>query len=199
MKPVIAGLPVPRYVFHAVVGLVLVTMLYLLPKLVVVAAFALITIIFIAIELITLRVPRLRVWFCTNFALLVRKEEHARLTGASYFMIGALITTAAFPKEIAMLAILLLAFGDPAASAIGRWRGRVRIWNKSLEGDLACFVSCLIVGGVFILIFGKPPVQVVITGAVFAALFQALPIRLNDNITIPVCSGAAMMLASLLF
>ncbi|GAI06960.1 unnamed protein product [marine sediment metagenome] len=47
-------------------------------------------------------------------------------------------------------------------------------------------------------ILENQPLVVTIAGAVLATLFQALPPRLNDNLTIPLGSAAAMIVISIL-
>ena len=187
-----------RGAFHAVLGATFATALLLLPQLLVHAALAIATVGFLIFEAIRLRVPSLRRWFSALFAPLLRKEEEDDFTGSSYFLIGCLLTALAFPQNIACLAILFLSFGDPAATVVGIWKGHRKLWGRSAEGDIACLIVCMLVGILFAVILKNPPLIVAIVGAIFATLFQALPLRLNDNLTIPLGSTAAMMALSIL-
>jgi len=164
----------------------------------VLAVLAIATVGFLIFEAARLRVPSLKRWFSTWFASVMRKEEEDKLTGSSYFLIGCLLTAVAFPKDIASLAILFLSFGDPAATVVGIWRGHKKLWGKSVEGDIVCLVICILVGTLAANILENPSLIVAIIGATFATLFQTLPLRLNDNLTIPLGSATAMMLASTL-
>ncbi len=187
-----------RGAFHAFLGLAFAAALLLLPRLVVLAALATATVGLLIFEAARLRVPSLRRWFSALFAPLLRKEEEDKLTGSSYFLIGCLITALAFPQHIAALAILFLSFGDPAATVVGIWKGHRKLWGRSVEGDIACLIVCILVGTLAATILENPSLIVAIVGAIFATLFQALPLRLNDNLTIPLGSATAMMLASTL-
>ena len=51
-------------------------------------------------------------------------------------------------------------------------------------------------GGLTASILEKPQFVVAIVGAVFASLFQALPLPLNDNLTIPVGGALSMAVAN---
>ena len=71
--------------------------------------------------------------------------------GAFWFLLGCAAVTAMYAKPIAMLAILFLSFGDPAASAAGvtfgdRYSTRLPFApRKSLVGLMAASVACGVV------------------------------------------------------
>ena len=112
-------------------------------------------------------------------------------------MAGCLLTVLVFPREIAALAIVFLALGDPAAAVVDAWKGNARLWRKSLWGDLACIAVCLLAATLVAIFFREPRLAVAITGGIFAGIFQAVPLRLNDNLTIPIGSALAMAIAGL--
>jgi dolichol kinase len=111
--------------------------------------------------------------------------------------LGSLVTVLVFPPDIASLAILFLALGDPAATIVGTWKGQTRFWGKSLEGNIACLVACLLVAVVVVTARDYPPLLAAVVGAFVATVFGALPLRINDNITIPFGSALAMLLMRL--
>lgn len=198
MEPLSLRHALSRGLFHAAVGLAIATALFFFPWLVTVGLLILATVVLLCLEAARLRLPSLKqrcsVWLST----LLRKEEESTFTGASYFLLGSLVTVLAFPKGIAFLAILFLTLGDPAASIIGTWKGRIKLKNKSIEGDLACLVVCLMVGILVSTVLGMPPLVVALVGALIATLFESLPLRLNDNITIPFASALTMLLSNIL-
>ena len=179
---------------HTSLGICFAVGLLLFPKNLVVAVSASLTGLFILAELARFVFPRFREWLSVRLRLFLRAEEGSKVSGATYFLIGGSLTAALFPSEIAVIAILFLAFGDPSAGLVGRWKSGKRMWRKSLEGNLACLVVCLAVSAIAAPLLGKPELFVVFTGAVFATLFQAIDLRLNDNVTIPLGSAAAMLL-----
>ncbi len=111
-------------------------------------------------------------------------ELASKWTGATFMMIGMLLTVYLFEREAAIPAILFLTIGDPAAALIGRKYGTQKYFDKSLEGSLAFYLSAAAVililtdfswGGLFV--------------ALAAAVIEFLPLGLDDNLLIPVLSG----------
>lgn len=183
----------PRAIFHAVLGILIIFLIYNLSRPVALIIIACGTTAFLAVDVARLQVPGLKSLFSRCLALFLRQKEENRLTGCSYFLLGCLITVLVFPKEIAIAAILFLSVGDPAAGIIKRWKGRIWIGSKSLEGNIACLVVCLLVAVFIIVVSGQPAAGVVIAGAIFAAVIQGLPLPINDNLTIPIFSGLIML------
>lgn len=97
------------------------------------------------------------------------------------------------------MALAFLAVGDVAASLIGRRFGKNQILSKTLEGDLACFISCAITGVAFYFAGLNLPLPIILAGAASASFTEAMPIPLNDNLTMPLLSGALMTLLYLFF
>jgi acyl phosphate:glycerol-3-phosphate acyltransferase len=152
--------------------------------------------VFLLLELVRLQESQ-KTGFVSNwFSPFSREKEKGRLTGAIYLLAGCLIASLLFPRSIAVAAIILVSVGDPAATLVGTCAGKTRFWGKSLEGHAACLAVCLI-SGVFLSSFLQfPAMSVFAAGAIFATLFQALPLRLNDNVTIPVGSALIMLTLS---
>merc|ERR1719263_335105 len=134
---------------------------------------------------------------------ILREHEHTQLTGGCYFSLGCTIAIAMSPPSVAMSSILFLVLGDMSAAIIGvsfggDALGKHRLGRegkKSLEGSLAMFCMCFVVG---VTIFGgiKLREYPVFFGALAATLVELYePFRLNDNLTIPIVSSMAMQLA----
>ena len=119
-------------------------------------------------------------------------ELEGKLTGASYVLIGSFISVAIFPKEIAILALIFAAVGDTVAALYGRKFGKLRIWNKTLEGSIAGMIACFIIA----LFFPQIPNIIKFSGAFAAMFIELLPIKIDDNLRIPLFSGVVMYLLS---
>lgn len=144
----------------------------------------------LAIEVFRLNHPRTRHVFRHFFGELLRNHEEASLLGSTYLLIACLLSIHLFEKPVAVLALSFLILGDTMAAVVGKSIGRVRIFGKTLEGSLACFVVCY---GLTAAVPGIPfPVGLV--GAAVATLFELLPIPLDDNFRIPLSAGFAMEL-----
>lgn len=131
---------------------------------------------------------------------IMRLEEKRLFTGATYVVISALIMIAFFPKPIAVAALLFMSISDAAASLIGIRFGKVRFLGKSLAGSSAFLVTALAIA---VLIMPRTLLTGAI-GAVAATIAEALslrwgPIKIDDNLAIPLTSGLVMILAQRAF
>ncbi len=126
--------------------------------------------------------------------VLVRAEEEVRESAMIPYAIAVLLTILTVPKPAALIAVYTLAVADPLAAIVGiRW-GRRRIANKrTLEGSLAFFGATLVVAaGVLAESTGGPGLTIAaaaFTIALAAAVCELLPLRIDDNLTIPLFVG----------
>lgn len=148
----------------------------------------------------------------TTFRSVLRQGEEYRLSGVGYYLLGCLIASIVFPRQIAVLAILFLAFGDPIASVVGLLVGRRR-WpldmspsRKTLEGSLACFAFCAFVTYIVSFYFDRtiglgPSDRFVFSflGGASAALGEMLPLRTDDNFALPLIAGTTLWVTSAFF
>ncbi|MCB5270768.1 MAG: phosphatidate cytidylyltransferase [Candidatus Cloacimonetes bacterium] len=131
--------------------------------------------------------------FYRIFGSILRRHEFKDLTGATYLLFASLLCVAFFEPRIAAASIAFLSIGDTFAALIGMNFGKRKFLggSKTLEGSLACFVSCMIFG---IWWLGSP--WLAILGALAATGAELLNIALDDNITIPLTAGIVMSLVS---
>lgn len=149
-------------------------------------------IVFIIIDLGRTRNIWIAKIFQKFFNNMMRSHElDGKLTGASYVLIGSFITITLFPKEIAIPALLFASFGDTFAALIGKRFGRIRIWEKTLEGSIAGIIACILVTW----FIPGIPLFVKIIGAFAAMFIELMPIRIDDNLRIPLFSGTIMLIA----
>lgn len=114
------------------------------------------------------------------------------INGATWVLLGAVLTFSIFPKDIALAAFSILILGDAFAAIIGRLYGKTPLGNtgKSVEGSLAfVFFSCLVYPLVPNLDFSPLLFTILI-----AAVVEALPLPLDDNIRIPLVAGSVLWL-----
>jgi len=129
----------------------------------------------------------------------MRESEVNQLTGIPFYMASCLFAFLIFPKHIAVLSILYLAFGDPLSSFFGVLYGKNKIFpNKSLQGTLGGFFVCAFVTALYLAWQDFPPGVVLLLallGGFCGAVAELLPLNVDDNFAIPVVSGALMALA----
>ena len=121
-------------------------------------------------------------------------EKQGSLTGSTWVFVGALITIILIPQPFSLLALFFLAFGDTLAALVGMKFPFIRIGNKTLSGSLACFITCLFIG---IILDFEISLEIIFIGAFTATIAELISIKINDNISIPVFSGCAMYLGSI--
>ena len=123
---------------------------------------------------------------------LLKETEGRRITGATYIALSALAAFLLFDKTVAIAALFFLAVGDPAAALVGsRVRG-VRFFGKSPLGTLAFVAAAMAMAGI-LSAGGVVAFQwTLAVGAVVAALVEIVPSPVDDNVSIPLVSGAAM-------
>lgn len=148
----------------------------------------------VVIELLRHYSPGFHGFFRQYVGFMVRSAEWDRVTGATYVIIGALLTVWLFPKQIAIAVMLIQSISDAAASLVGLRYGRSRFLGKSLPGSLAFFVTAVAILWVVL----PESKGVGFVSALVATLAEALPalrcgrFELNDNLTVPLVTGAAI-------
>lgn len=135
---------------------------------------------------------------------LVRAEEQVRESAMTAFAIAVLLTILAVPKVAALVAIYTLAIADPLAAVVGIRFGRRRIaHNRTLEGSLTFFAATVAIAAL-VLHWGTDTSALTIAGASVAigsaaAGCELMPLRIDDNLTIPILVGFATWAMAALF
>ena len=130
--------------------------------------------------------------FNNNFYFMLRKNESkGAITGATWLLLGNIITIYLYPIYIAVPALLFLSIGDSFAAIIGKCFSTIKLGKKSLIGSLAGILSSIIC---VLFVNQVLPISVIILGAVFAMLIELIPMPINDNLTIPIISGLFMVI-----
>ncbi len=156
-----------------------------------------ITAVFIGIDTARYYIPAVSRWFYRWFGWLLRRHEtdinRKQLTGASNVLISASLCVLLFPKVIAINAFAILIISDTTSALVGRRFGRHRFFAKSLEGSVAFFISAVIVILIAPKVSRLPAEYVVgIIAAAIGAIVEALPIRIDDNLSIPLTVGFSL-------
>jgi glycerol-3-phosphate acyltransferase PlsY len=132
--------------------------------------------------------------FARFMRYIAKKEELRDLSGTTYTLMGCAIIIILMPKTIGMTAILFNIFGDLFATVIGKSYGKIKILSgKTLEGSFSCFASMLLVAVWSHYILSLPMIAGLV-GAIAGTIIELVPLKLNDNLTIPILSGAVMWL-----
>ncbi len=118
----------------------------------------------------------------------LREKESRTLMGSTYFLLSSLLVILIFPKSIAIVSILILILADTSAAMVGKGIGKIHILGKTLEGSLAFLLCSLIIVWIY------PQLNRVggSLAALGATVIELLPVRLDDNLTIPFIAAAIM-------
>jgi len=186
-----------RRLWHLVGGSFFPVLAFFVPKEVLLITLGAMTGVFVAWEIARLNNAKVNKWMTSHLGVILKEEERFRPTGTTYLLLASLAVFLLFEKYVAITSLLFLSIGDLVATIIGGEYGRqVLFSNKTLEGSLACLVSCLLVGMLMVRISPTMGLPVAVIGAVSAAVVELLPIPIDDNLTTPLLSGAMMTLAA---
>ncbi len=148
-----------------------------------------ITLVLSLLDILRMRFSTLKKTFFRIFGDVVRSHEHRFLTGSTFLLISFTCVLFVYPKPIAVAVMGYTVLGDSVASLVGKKWGRLRFGRRSLEGSAACFLTCLLVGST---IEGLTW-SLVIVGSVVATMVEGFSDRADDNLTIPILTGLAML------
>jgi len=134
---------------------------------------------------------------------IIRAEEQLKESAMVPYVIAILLTIITFPKPIALVAIYTLAIADPLSAIIGIKYGKTRIVpHKSLEGSAAFFIATFFCTLIVLTIFSGFSAEVFAISTligVLSSIFEMLPIKIDDNLTIPLFTSFALWLICALF
>lgn len=154
-------------------------------------------IVTLAFDLVRLRSRRLSKKSLELFKKFIREDELNRLSSMTYLLIGVGVVIYVFPPVVGQLALLMLAFGDPAASLVGvRYGKDPVIGSKTIQGAAASFVVCaaLTCGYLFYqnLLMDRW-VLVSWIGGLVGMTAELFPVgKLDDNLTFPIIASSLM-------
>ena len=146
----------------------------------------------LALDLIRVRILRINRVFVQGLSFMLKSDEDQSVTGPTYMFVGAFLSLLLFDKTVAAVVLLFLALGDPMAALVGRSIRGPRVLGKSPVGTLA-FVGASLLVVVFLVFGGVISFQwVLVLGAVVAGLAELAPLPVDDNVTVPLITGAVI-------
>lgn len=117
------------------------------------------------------------------------EEQGTFVKAPLYFAAGILASLLVFPAPFNYAAIAVVTLGDGFSSVIGRMYGKNRIpyaGGKTVEGT-AAGLACAFVGAA---LFVSPTTALIAAGVGMAV--ELLPLRISDNLTVPLLSGLSV-------
>ena len=184
---------VPRKFLHIFSSIIPLSYFWIFKEKSIVLVFLVVLSIFaVLIELSRFKIDSINNIFKKFFNFMLRKNElKGSITGATWLIIGNLITIYLYPIYIAVPALIFLSIGDSFAALFGKRFPKLKVGDKSIIGTFAGIFSSL---SIALLINQALPTHVLVIGAVAAMLVELMPLPLNDNLTIPILSGFIMII-----
>jgi HAD superfamily phosphoserine phosphatase-like hydrolase len=167
--------------------------IYILGNIIAASLILIITALYILSEIARLRGVNIPLLSSITWKAANKTELYEFAAAPIYFALGIAISLLIFPTPIRYVAITTLTLGDGGAHIFGMKFGRTSLpfnKGKNLEGTLFGFLFAFLGAMIFI-----DPVRALIATAI-GMLVEALPLPLNDNLTMPLASGLALLMIS---
>lgn len=146
----------------------------------------------LVLDLVRFRIGWLNSIFTRSLAALLKQDEVAHITGATYMVIAAFLVYLIYGKDVAIPAMFFLSLGDPAAAIVGRDMPGPRVFRKSPFGTAAFIgVGCATLA-VLLAADGIDHHWALWVGATVAGLIELASIPPDDNLGIPLLAGTAL-------
>lgn len=126
------------------------------------------------------------------FGRTAHAHETRQVNSATWYTTALCLLAWTVSPPAASAGVAVLAFGDPAASLVGRRFGRTRIGTRSLEGSLAFVAVGAFTATVALWTWGSPWPTALVVGALAGlagAIAEVASNRVDDNLAIPVVAG----------
>lgn len=186
-----------RKLWHLAGGLFFPILAFFIPREALLITVGVITGVSVIWEITRLASPGVRLWSFKNLRILLKREDQIQPTGTTCLLLASLLIFLLFEKYIAITSLLFVAIGDPIASAVGKKYGKHAVSRKTLEGSLACLMSCFLIGILMNRLNPALTLTVATGGAICAAIVEMLSIHVDDNFTMPLLSASVMALVAL--
>lgn len=150
--------------------------------------------------------PWINDWCCWIFEPLMREREKTKINSAVFYIVSMWLVYLVFPIEVSMLAILFIAIGDPIAGIVGTYWGKTKLKpHVSLEGSIACAVSCAMITFVCAgFLFQNtlsllPLIFCSLIGGLIGAFAESSFKKLDDNLVMPLLSAPFLWVLMMVF
>ena len=121
-----------------------------------------------------------------NLDFIIRDYEKKSLWSASYMILAFLLITIIFPKNVAIISMILGSVCDPLAGLFGQKYGKIKIiHNKTLEGTYVFIISAFLL----VSLYSYTVSTYLLLICVLIALTELITPMKYDNVTIPISSS----------
>ena len=167
--------------------------IYLLGNIMVASLILLVAVLYTLSEVARVRGINIPILSSITWNAANKTELYEFAASPIHFALGIAISLLIFPAPIRYVAITTLTLGDGCAHLFGMKFGKTRLpfnKGKNLEGTIFGFLFAFLGAMIFV-----DPTRALIA-AVVGMLVEALPLPINDNLTMPLASGLTLLLIS---
>lgn len=134
--------------------------------------------------------------FFKIFGSMLRSKEIRRFTASSYILAAGLICAFAYSKWVMVMSMVFIILGDIAGAIFGKRFGRHKtVGKKTLEGSMAFFIAAYFGAIIFkLVVLHEAAWSAIFMGALTATVLEALPLGIDDNLSVPVLTGLLLQL-----
>lgn len=154
------------------------------------------TLFFLIPDLLRLISGRVNRFFFIRVRKIYKEKEKTKFSSITLFLLSFFLTLLLFEREIAVLGISFLVFGDFFSKIYGLRFGRTPFFEKTLEGSLAHLCACLM-SGYLLQTLVNIPLPVIFLGGLAAAIAEALPLGIDDNLSVALISSSVIYVTRL--
>ena len=188
-----------RNAIHAILGLYAVLMYeFVITHRQAIIILLILVSVFAFFELVRRYVPRLNDYLIHGvLGFFSRPSERHHAIGSTYYLLSMTFITLLFPRHAIEVAVLILAFADPAATIAGKLWGRKKLHGpKSYVGTSVFFAVSVGVSFVFLLLAAPqmPAVRAMLASLILALAGAGAELfsgKIDDNFTIPIAVAVA--------
>lgn len=152
-----------------------------------------VALVVVIIDFFRLHINGIKEGFILFFGSFLRRHELTRLSGATYLLLGCLITSFLFSKPVVIAACSFIIVGDTFAALFGQSIKGPKLFRKTLMGSIGFLTATVAVSFILFPLLSAPLLNLLI-GAVAATVFEALPLPWDDNFSVPIFTGVVMSL-----
>ncbi len=197
-----SSLQLPRRIFHMTNGFLVAVIYSFMTHSMAVHILGIFACVLYIFEQIRIKYPEYNSKLNKFYQYFLRAEEQLKESSMIPYVMGLLLTIISFPKLIAICAILTLGFADPLSAIIGIKYGKRKLMkSKTAEGSMTFFIVSFFCILVPLTIFTNNPFyKIFFVSALTAGMtsyVELLPLRLDDNLTIPIFCGFALLINGL--
>jgi dolichol kinase len=147
----------------------------------------------VIVDFLRLHVDGVKEGFILFFGSFLRRHEFTRLSGATYLLLGCLVTSLLYAKPIVVAACAYIIVGDTFAAILGQnIKSPGLFTGKTIMGSIGFLLAAAAAAVAIYYLPQTLPFMPLIVGAIAASVFEALPLPLDDNFAVPILSGLIM-------